>query len=66
MLLLCRLIGATGLPDRVVRLSVTRPPAFYAIGWLFAFETAVQFDDIKAFSSGAVRLAKELFALSSG
>jgi len=37
MLLLRRRIGATGLPDRVVRFSATNPPAFYAIAWLFAF-----------------------------
>ena len=51
MLLLCRLIGATGLPDRVVRFSATHPPAFYAIAWLFALEIAVLFGDVRGFLS---------------
>jgi undecaprenyl-diphosphatase len=49
MLLLCRLIGATGLPDRVVRFSATHPPTFYAIAWLFALQIAVLFGDVRAF-----------------
>jgi len=60
MLLLCRLIGATGLPDRVVRFSATHPPAFYAIAWLVALEIAVRFDAVQAFFSDAARLAREL------
>lgn len=60
MLLLCLLIGATGVPDRVVSFSARRTPLFYAIGWLFAFETAVMFDDIKAFSVDAMRLVRTL------
>ncbi|MBS0525640.1 MAG: phosphatase PAP2 family protein [Proteobacteria bacterium] len=60
MLLLCRPIGATGLPDRLVHFSETHAPTFYALGWLVAFETAVMFDDVKAFSVHAVRLARVL------
>ena len=60
MLLLCRLIGATGLPDRVVRLSAMHPSAFYAIAWLLALEIAVRFGDVEAFFSDAARLAREL------
>ena len=60
MLLLCRLIGATGLPDRVVRFSATHPPAFYAIAWLVTLEIAVRFGDVEAFFSDAARLAREL------
>jgi len=58
MLLLCRLIGATGLPDRVVRFSATHPPAFYAIAWLVALEIAVRFDAVQAFCLDAARLAR--------
>jgi undecaprenyl-diphosphatase len=60
MLLLCRLISATGLPDRVVRFSATHPPAFYAIAWLVTLEIAVRFGDVEAFFSDAARLAREL------
>ncbi len=60
MLLLCRLIGATGLPDRVVRFSATHPPAFYAIAWLFALEIAVRFGEVQAFFLDAARLARTL------
>ena len=49
MLLLCRRIGDTGLPDRVVRFSATHPPAFYAIAWLVALEIAARFGDVEAF-----------------
>jgi hypothetical protein len=58
MLLLCRLIGAAGLPDRVVRFSATHPSAFYAIAWLVALEIAVRFDAVQAFLSDAARLAR--------
>jgi len=58
MLLLCRLIGATGLPDRVVRFSATHPSAFYAIAWLVALEIAVRFDAVQAFLSDTARLAR--------
>ena len=58
MLLLCRLIGATGLPDRVVRFSATHPPAFYAIAWLVALEIAVRFGHVEAFALDAARLAR--------
>lgn len=60
MILLCRLIGATGLPDRILRFSVTHPPAFYAIAWLFALEVAEMFDDVKAYLADAARLARAL------
>jgi undecaprenyl-diphosphatase len=60
MLLLCRLISATRLPDRVVRFSATHSPAFYAIAWLIALEIAVRFGDVEAFSSDAASLARAL------
>jgi undecaprenyl-diphosphatase len=60
MLLLCRLISATRLPDRVVRFSATHSPAFYAIAWLVALEIAVRFGDVEAFSSDAASLARAL------
>jgi undecaprenyl-diphosphatase len=60
MLLLCRIIGAAGLPDRVVRFSATHPSAFYAIAWLVALEIAVRFDAVQAFCLDAVRLARAL------
>lgn len=55
MLLLCRLIGATRLPNRVVSFSAKRAPAFYAIAWLIVFETAVLFEDLKALSVSTAR-----------
>jgi undecaprenyl-diphosphatase len=60
MLLLHRLMGTTGLPDRVVGFSATHPPAFYAIAWLVALEIAVRFGDVQAFFSDAARLARAL------
>ena len=60
MLLLCRLIGATGLPDRMVRFSAMHPSAFYAIAWLVALEIAVRFDAVQAFCLDAARLARAL------
>jgi undecaprenyl-diphosphatase len=61
MLLLCRLIGAAGLPDRVVRFSAVHPSAFYAIAWLLALEIAVRFDAVQAFALDAARLVRALF-----
>ena len=58
MLLLCRLLSATRLPDRVVRFSATHSPAFYAIAWLVALEIAVRFDAVQAFCLGAARIAR--------
>ncbi len=58
MLLLCRLIGATGLPDRLVHFSATHPTAFYAIAWLVSLEIAVRFGDVEVFFSDAARLAR--------
>jgi hypothetical protein len=60
MLLLCRLIGATGLPDRIVRFSATHPPVFYAIAWLFALEIAQMFDGVQAYLRDAARLARAI------
>ena len=62
MLLLRRLIGATGLPDRVVRFSATNPPAFYAIAWLFALQFALLFGDVRAFFLDAASLARALLS----
>ena len=60
MLLLCRLIGSTTLPDRALHFSTTHPPAFYAIAWLVALETAVRFGDVETFISGVARHAQAL------
>ena len=62
MLLLCRLIGATGLPDRVIRFSETHPSAFYTIAWLFALEIAELFGDVQAYFRDAARLARALLS----
>lgn len=62
MLLLRRLIGATGLPDWVVRFSATNPPAFYAIAWLFALQFALLFGDVRAFFLDAASLARALLS----
>jgi undecaprenyl-diphosphatase len=62
MLLLCQVIGASGLPDRVVRFSATHPPIFYTIAWLFALEIAQMFDDVQVYVRDAARLAKALLS----
>ncbi len=60
MLVLCRLIGATGFPDQVLRLSATHPPVFYAIAWLLTLEVAVLFADLRHFLLDAAHLARAL------
>jgi undecaprenyl-diphosphatase len=60
MLVLCRLIGATGLPDQVLRLSAAHPPVFYAIAWLLTLEVAVLFADLRHFLLDAAHLARAL------
>ena len=60
MLLLCRLIDATTLPDRVVCFSASHPPAFYAIASLVSLEIAVRFGHVEAFFSDVARLARAL------
>jgi undecaprenyl-diphosphatase len=59
MLLLLRLIGATGLHDRAVRFSEANPPAFYAIASLFTFQFARLFDDVRAFFLDASSLVRK-------
>lgn len=60
MLLLCRLIGRTGFADWVLRFSKNHPPAFYALAWLFAFELALLFGDLRAYLLDAYYLARML------
>lgn len=60
MLVLCRLIGATGLPAHLLRLSATHPPAFYAIARLLTLEVAVLFVDLRYFLLDAAHLARAL------
>jgi hypothetical protein len=60
MLVLCRLIGATGLLDRVLRFSATRPPMFYAIAWLLTLEVAVLFADLRNFLLDTAHVARAL------
>ena len=62
MLLMCRFIGATALPDKLLTFSNTHPSAFYAIAWLLALEIALFFGDIHAYLAGAARLARALFS----
>jgi undecaprenyl-diphosphatase len=60
MLVLCRLIGATGLPDRVLRFGIAHPPVFYAIAWLLALEVALLFADLRHFMLDAAHIARAL------
>jgi undecaprenyl-diphosphatase len=60
MLLLCRLIDATTLPDRVVRFSASHPPAFYAVAALVSLEIAVRFGHVETFFSDITRLTRVL------
>lgn len=62
MLLFCRLIGATGLPDRVMRFSSTHPSVFYTMAWLLALEIAELFSDIQAYARDAASLARALLS----
>jgi len=62
MLVLCTLIGATGLPDRIVRFSETHPPIFYTIAWLFALEIAELFFDVQLYLRDAALLARALLS----
>jgi undecaprenyl-diphosphatase len=66
MLLMFRLIGSTGLPDKIVRFSATHPSAFCAIAWLFALEIALRFGDVRAFFLDAVRVARALLSDAPG
>lgn len=60
MLVLCRLIGATALPDQVLRFGKAHPSAFYAIAWLLALEVALLFADLRHFLLDAAHLARAL------
>jgi undecaprenyl-diphosphatase len=60
MLVLCRLIGATALPDQVLRFSKAHRSAFYAIAWLLALEVALLFADLRHFLLDAAHLARAL------
>ncbi|HEY4169189.1 MAG TPA: phosphatase PAP2 family protein [Reyranella sp.] len=62
MLLLCRFVGGTALPDRVLAFSQRHPPAFYAIAWLLALEIALFFRDIKTWLADAAGLARGLYS----
>ena len=55
MLLLCRVIGATSLPDRALNFSAVHPSAFYAMAWLVSLETALRFEDVDTLLSGIAR-----------
>jgi undecaprenyl-diphosphatase len=61
MLLLCRLVGATELPDRVLRFSARHPPAFYILAWFLALEIAEMFGDVQVYLRDAALLARVLF-----
>jgi undecaprenyl-diphosphatase len=58
MLLLSRLIGATGIPDRIVRASSSHPQTFYTVAWLIILEIALLFPEVQAFLPDVARLAR--------
>jgi len=62
MVVLCRLIGAMRLPDRVVEFSKVHPAAFYALAFPVTLELALLFVDLRHFILDAVRLGKMLVA----
>lgn len=62
MVLLCRLIGATRLPDRTLRFSATHPTIFYTGAWLLALETAELFENVQAYFKDAANLARLLLS----
>jgi len=61
-ILLSRLLGNTGIPDRVVRFSATYPSAFYTIAWFLALEVAELFGDVQHYLRDAARLARALLS----
>ena len=62
MLLLCWLIGATVLPDQVVRFSETHASVFYTTALLFAWQIAQTFGDVQMYFRGAARLVRALLS----
>jgi undecaprenyl-diphosphatase len=62
MLLLRRLLSASPLPDRVLRLAGACPVAFYTVSWLLMLELAGMFQDLRHFVRDAVQLVHALAA----
>jgi hypothetical protein len=58
MLFLQFLIGATALPDKVLRLEAAYPAVFYTFAWLVLLELSVMFTDLRHFAVDAVQIAK--------
>jgi membrane-associated phospholipid phosphatase len=62
MLLLCRCIATTAVPDRVLRFSASHPPVFYVLAWLLALEISGMFGDVQAYMRDAALLARALLS----
>ncbi|SKA37896.1 undecaprenyl-diphosphatase [Enhydrobacter aerosaccus] len=62
MLVLCPLIAATRMPDRVLAFKAAHPAAFYALAFVVTLELAILFYDVRHFVLDAVRLGKMLVA----
>jgi undecaprenyl-diphosphatase len=62
MVVLCRLLAATSLPDRVVGFSASHPAAFYALAFVASVELAMLFYDVRHFLLDTVRIGKLLVA----
>lgn len=62
MLALPKVVILTTLPNRLIALEKSRPEVFYAMAFLFSFELAVLFYNLRLLGLDAVRLLKSLIA----
>ena len=62
MLVLSALVARTSFPDRAVHFANFRPAAFFPLAFVFSFELATLFADVRHLLLDAVRLGKMLIA----
>lgn len=60
MLIVTPVLQATRLPHRVIRFADTYPHAFYAMAWLFSFELAVLFYDLRSLGLSFLHIFKQI------
>jgi len=60
MLIMTPILRATQLPRRIIRYADTYPHAFYALAWLFTFELAVLFYDIRSLGLSFFNIFKQI------
>jgi undecaprenyl-diphosphatase len=62
MLVVMRLLMASSIPDRALRLEGSHPVVFYTVSWLLLLELSVLFYDLRHFALDVMQLAKMLVA----